>query len=204
MQLDYVDLDAVGRQLSKVNPSQDSIGAASHYLNFHTRYCDQVMDIWKQMMLQSKMDHQLLLLYVVNDLIPISRRKSNCFVDWCFKELPNIWNQIRHSLSLNILLKIQRLFDAWNQRKYFPAEFISLLRTSSNENPFIFILEDVQKSLKTMSDAEKKDYLYNLVNNAEECLKELKSMHNQFGSPRQVSKMLLNIDQNALNQLLKQ
>ena len=203
MIIDYFDPASVKRQLSRVNPSPDSIGSISHYLNFHSRYCDQVMEIWKELMLTSSMDQQVLLLYIVNDLVPISRRKTNCFQEWLIKNLPSIWNQIRNNLNLTILLKVQRLFDAWASRKLFPNEFIAELRTSSNENPFIFILQDVQKSMKSMPEEQKKEYINNMVSNCEDCCKELSTLRDQFGSPRQVSSMLMNIDQNALNQLLR-
>eukprot|EP00835_Amoeboradix_gromovi_P002048 NODE_107_length_19843_cov_0.502077.p10 type:complete len:206 gc:universal NODE_107_length_19843_cov_0.502077:3295-3912(+) len=199
---DYFDASCIRKQLSRINPSSDSIGSVSHYLNFHSRYCNDVMEIWKKLILNSKMEQQLLLLYVINDLVTISRRKSRCFQEWIMVNLPSIWNDIRNTFSLALLLKIQRLFDTWSKNKLFPKEFVNELLATSNLNPFVYIVQDAFKSLRSMNDEEKKEYLYDMVNNAEECCKELRKMQNQYGSPRQVSNMLLNIDQEALNKLL--
>eukprot|EP00834_Sanchytrium_tribonematis_P008983 NODE_1337_length_1277_cov_1.591681.p1 type:complete len:209 gc:universal NODE_1337_length_1277_cov_1.591681:1040-414(-) len=203
---DYLSPEKIRYHFGRLNASQDSISAISNYLNFHSRYSDQIMEIWKDYILESTVEQQLLLLYVLNDLIQVSRRKSSAYQNWCVENLVEVWNKIKDSLSLPILLKCQRLFDVWYQRRLFPLEFVTTLKASSKKNPFLFILQEVQAALKTKSALEKEEYLQTLVSYAEDCRSELKSLlqQNQVekGSPRQVSNMLKNLDPIDINKLL--
>ena len=203
MSVDYLNPDAIKKQLIKVNSSPDSIGATGQYLNFHARYTDKVMAIWKECILTSQSDHQLLLMYVLNDLVQVSRRKSDCFIKWCLLHLTVIWEEIKHGLNLTLQLKMQRIFDVWIQRHMFPREFIDKIKTTSNQNPFIYIVRDVQKTLKSLPENEKKNYLKRIIEHSDECNTELKNLQYQIGSPTQVSHMLNAMDPSVLSRLIK-
>lgn len=115
--------DSFRTKLDKLLPTQESIETLSHWLLFHHRHADSVIDIWNQYILQSTLsiDKKLTLLYVMNDVVQKSKRKGQgefaegfCLV--LDKVLSDpIWNdndaQRQH---------LMRLISVWEERQIFP------------------------------------------------------------------------------------
>ncbi|XP_020261111.1 regulation of nuclear pre-mRNA domain-containing protein 1A-like [Asparagus officinalis] len=75
-------------KLAKLNSSQQSIETLSHWCIFHRRNAKQVVETWERQFYSSPKDQRLYFLYLANDILQNSRRKSMEFVGEFWKVIP--------------------------------------------------------------------------------------------------------------------
>eukprot|EP01080_Neovahlkampfia_damariscottae_P004803 gene4803-8389_t len=114
-------------KLKKLTNSQQSIESLSLWIIYHSKYYKSSVKIWKEEIEKVSQAQQLTLLYVCNDVIQNSRKKTQNFINEFSDILPNVLEKIYPNFKEK--KRINRIFDVWKERNVFQTGFISKLKS---------------------------------------------------------------------------
>lgn len=123
--------DIFNKKLSSLQETQESIVTISQWVLFHHKHCKDLADIWSSFILQSNQpsNKKLSLLYLCNDVVQQARHKRKGeFITEFGRVLPQVLNKIHNKLDRQIVPKVDRLINVWEQRNVFSLNDIKKFR----------------------------------------------------------------------------
>ncbi|KAL2312671.1 RNA polymerase II transcription termination factor [Schizosaccharomyces pombe] len=125
--------DTVSSKLATLNETQESITGIAHWVMFHKRYADEIVQIWLEALYESSSNKKLLLLYLLNEVVQQSRvKKISEYIDAVSPYVVNSVADAYASVPASIKTKIKYVFDVWCQRGIFSKEILLSLQERFN------------------------------------------------------------------------
>jgi regulator of Ty1 transposition protein 103 len=120
-------------KLNNMSNSQQSIQSLSLWVMYHGKKAKESVDIWRKEILNAKSNRKLIYLYLANDIMQNSKKKTTEFVDLFQKILLEVLQTIWNDLSGKDRASVLRMIDIWDQRKIFSTTFcVSLKNTAGS------------------------------------------------------------------------
>eukprot|EP01127_Copromyxa_protea_P002503 TRINITY_DN1239_c0_g1_i6.p1 TRINITY_DN1239_c0_g1~~TRINITY_DN1239_c0_g1_i6.p1 ORF type:complete len:1554 (-),score=340.11 TRINITY_DN1239_c0_g1_i6:73-4713(-) len=122
----------VRKKLQKLDSSIHSIQGLSQWIIYHRKRHVQSVDVWKSEFSAAVPDRKLVLFYLANDIVQVSRRRGPEFVDSFKAILSEVVDEFMNTSGDEIIAKVKRVLKIWEERQVFPAEFLrSIMKTSA-------------------------------------------------------------------------
>jgi regulator of Ty1 transposition protein 103 len=121
--------DALVQKLSKLSHTQESIQVVSFWLLFHRKHAKESVRIWQEELNKALPQRKLFFLYLANDVIQSSKKKSDDFTVEFSKVLAQVFSNSFKFVSDEIKPKIKRILDVWRERKVYSVDFIQNLQS---------------------------------------------------------------------------
>uniref|UniRef100_T1JFR8 Regulation of nuclear pre-mRNA domain-containing protein 2 n=1 Tax=Strigamia maritima TaxID=126957 RepID=T1JFR8_STRMM len=156
------------KKLSAVTNTQESIQTLSLWCIHHRAHHKKIVDVWMKVLRKAKSSHRLALLYVANDVIQNSKRKSNSsFADSWANVLKDVMPLVRDE---KIISQVERILTVWEERNVYESEFVDNIRnalTTAKTRASIDtklltefksqkVIDKIKRLLKVQSDSELK------------------------------------------------
>ncbi|XP_063726873.1 regulation of nuclear pre-mRNA domain-containing protein 1B-like [Symsagittifera roscoffensis] len=120
--------EELSAKLSELNNTQQSIETLSAYIIHHRKYSKKIVKLWKKQVLKDSLKDRLALIFLANDVIQNSRKKTSAFADDFKDVLPGAFHftfvRCKDSEKKNLL----RVLDIWRSRGVFPGDFIDSIK----------------------------------------------------------------------------
>eukprot|EP00761_Pharyngomonas_kirbyi_P013524 gb/GECH01013553.1/.p1 GENE.gb/GECH01013553.1/~~gb/GECH01013553.1/.p1 ORF type:complete len:445 (+),score=135.58 gb/GECH01013553.1/:1-1335(+) len=148
-------------KLRNMTNSQQSVQTTSLWVQFYQNKAKQLVSTWKKEILKAPSKRKITYLYLANDIIQTSRKKTMDFVKEFSGALQAVLPDLWKSSSDKDKDRIKRILDIFEQRKVYSSSFISNLRsmvqgeTKKTNNPLVRAIEEADK---VHEDNEKKDF----------------------------------------------
>ncbi|ORZ33136.1 hypothetical protein BCR44DRAFT_25186 [Catenaria anguillulae PL171] len=118
-------------KLAKLNESADSIHTLSKWIQHHHRFAREIAALWASYTAnQAPIDQYLALVYVANDVMQRTRKKSDLFSIEFAKHLPTIVPPIYAKLNSDLRAKLVRVVNILKERNCLPEKPYLQLRKS--------------------------------------------------------------------------
>lgn len=146
-------------KLRKLVPSQEAIETLSHWMIHFKRFIPQVVYYWNYEMKASHIFHQMTLLYLANDVIQNTRKKTGKFIAEFSNVLPERIDALYRKATPKLREKISRMIGIWQERNIFSSHLMDeLLKIMKRSN------EEVTKHLPSfLTKPSQLDALVNLL-----------------------------------------
>jgi len=115
-------------KLLKLNGTLQSIQSTSLWIVFHVKNYKQMIALWKAEVLKSEPEKQVHLLFLCNDVVQNSKKKTSTFVTAFAEVLLEVLQSIWKGLGDKNRRSISRIIDVWEQREIFSASYLQTLR----------------------------------------------------------------------------
>lgn len=139
-------------KLRGMTNSQQSVQTTSLWVQFYQNKAKLLVTAWKTEIIKSSSKKKLTYMYLANDIIQTSRKKTMDFVKEFAIVLPQVIPEVWRTASEKDQERIKRILDIWEQRRVYSSSFIGNLRSCSKEtkkpkveNPLIKALENADK-----------------------------------------------------------
>ncbi|CAH2043387.1 unnamed protein product, partial [Thlaspi arvense] len=106
-------------KLAKLNSTQQSIEALSHWCIVHRNEAELVVTTWEKQFQRTEMAQKVPLLYLANDIIQNSKREGNEFVQEFWKVLPGALKDLVSLGDDRGKGVVSRLVNIWEERRVF-------------------------------------------------------------------------------------
>ncbi|EEB05434.1 RNA polymerase II transcription termination factor [Schizosaccharomyces japonicus yFS275] len=128
--------EAVEAKFASLNDTQDSITGIAHWVMFHKRYANEIVQIWLQTLHEASGNKKLLLLYLLNEVVQQSRvKKRTEYIDAVAPFVVASVSSAYHSVPSATKTKIKYVYDIWCQRNIFSKDILNEMNKSfSNAN----------------------------------------------------------------------
>lgn len=124
-------------KLRKLVPSQEAIETLSHWMIHYKRFIPQVVYYWNYEMQKSHIFHQMTLLYLANDVIQNTRKKTGKFIAEFSNVLPERIEALYRKSTPKLREKINRMIGIWQERNIFSpslmGELLKIMKFYSEE-----------------------------------------------------------------------
>lgn len=122
----------LAEKLTRMNSSQQSIQTLSHWIMYHRKRSVQSVQIWEKELYKTSADRKITFLYLANDIMQSSRKKSGEFIQEFSKIIkPAIIHIYREGDSQNSVL---RVLDVWQERQVLPKSFLDDIRRAFKQD----------------------------------------------------------------------
>jgi len=115
-------------KLNEVNKTQQSIETLSAYIIHHRKYSKKIVKLWKKQVLKDSLKDRLALIFLANDVIQNSRKKSSAFADDFKDVLPGAFHFTFVRCKDKEKKSLIRVLDIWGSRGVFPNDFIDSIK----------------------------------------------------------------------------
>ncbi|KAJ3035510.1 Regulation of nuclear pre-mRNA domain containing protein 1B, partial [Rhizophlyctis rosea] len=120
--------EALNQKLSRLVDTQDSITVLSQWIIYHKKHAHTSVQTWAKELLKAAPHRKLCYIYLANDVIQNSRRKSDDFV----KEFAKVWEvSLVHAYRNSpekYQPKILRILNILEDRNIFEADFLHSIK----------------------------------------------------------------------------
>ncbi|TVU49270.1 hypothetical protein EJB05_00574, partial [Eragrostis curvula] len=97
--------------LARIDPSQPSIEALSHWCVFHSRYCQQVVETWESEFRKAPCDRRKSLLYLANDIMQNTRKDDGGYIAEFMRVIPDALKEVYDTGDDSGRMAVKRLVD---------------------------------------------------------------------------------------------
>ncbi|PVU93250.1 hypothetical protein BB559_003358 [Furculomyces boomerangus] len=110
-------------KLKTLNKTSETISRLSHWMIFYRKEAAKMVDVWHKELRAVPKDQKLVLLYLCNDVLQLSRKKGEEFHTAFITILPE---SLRHIIKSDptISYEVLRVLDVWSSRSVYPKEDI--------------------------------------------------------------------------------
>ncbi|KAL1510838.1 hypothetical protein AB1Y20_007121 [Prymnesium parvum] len=115
-------------KLSALSDSAQSIQTLSHWVCYHRKACQESALIWAEEALKAPADRHLLFMYLANDIMQNSRRKTLDFVKSYAAQLMDVFPKCHAVASEKVQGKLVRMLNIWEERRVLPSDQVNELR----------------------------------------------------------------------------
>jgi len=130
----YSEQDFV-EKLKRLSNSQQSIQTLAHWIMFHRKSFKQSVHIWDREIRKVPPERKIIYLYLANDILQNSRKKSLDFVREFAKILPSTLAHIYKECDQQARNSTIRVLDIWDERHLYSQTFVDSLRKSMAGGP---------------------------------------------------------------------
>jgi len=122
-------------KLKRLSNSQQSIQTLAHWIMFHRKAYKQSVHLWDKEIKKVPAERKLIYLYLANDILQNSRKKSLDFVREFAKVLPYTLAHIYKECDQQSRNAAIRVLDIWDERHVYSQTFVDSLRKSMSGGP---------------------------------------------------------------------
>lgn len=115
-------IDAVDAVLSCSTMSGAGIQASSAKLVFWKRHADEIVQRWDRAFRSSDMDKRLILIYVANDVIQVSKPQGKQFMEAFHRLLPEAFKHMLKHSDAAVQKKLVKVVTVWRNRGIWGAK----------------------------------------------------------------------------------
>ncbi|KAJ3236578.1 Regulation of nuclear pre-mRNA domain containing protein 1B [Chytriomyces hyalinus] len=116
-------------KLGKLTDSQDSINLLSHWLIHHRSSATECVQVWASEFDKVSTSKRLAFLYLANDVLQVSRKKSDDYAKAFAKALPESLARFSSRASDDLNAKVRRILTIWEERAVYPRDFVEKLKS---------------------------------------------------------------------------
>ncbi|WBW72924.1 RNA polymerase II transcription termination factor-like protein [Schizosaccharomyces osmophilus] len=126
--------EIVSAKLVTLNETQESITGIAHWVIYHKRYANEIIQLWLDSLREAPSNKKLLLLYLINEVVQQSRvKKITDLIDAVAPFVVEAVSQAYASVPSTIKTKIKYVYDVWCQRAIFSKKILSDLQNKFME-----------------------------------------------------------------------
>jgi len=115
-------------KLNEVNNSQQSIETLSTYIIHHRKHSKKIVKLWKKQVLKDSLKDRLALIFLANDVIQNSRKKTSAFADDFKDVLPGAFHYTFVRCKDSEKKSLLRVLDIWRSRGVYPGDLIDSIK----------------------------------------------------------------------------
>ena len=115
-------------KLADLSNTQQSIETLSAYIIHHRKHSKKIVKLWKKQVLRDTLKNRLALVFLANDVIQNSRKKTSAFADDFRDVLPGAFHFTFVRCSDAEKKSLIRVLDIWRQRSVYPGDFIDSVK----------------------------------------------------------------------------
>uniref|UniRef100_H2YGX8 CID domain-containing protein n=1 Tax=Ciona savignyi TaxID=51511 RepID=H2YGX8_CIOSA len=125
--------NALTKKLGELNQSQQSIQTLSLWVIHHRKHARTIVQVWQTELIKAKTDKKLTFLYLANDVIQNSRRKSSEFTKAFGGVLITAFTHVAKHADGKTKSAIERMLNIWVERNIYEADYIKQISQSVNK-----------------------------------------------------------------------
>ncbi|EPY49425.1 RNA polymerase II transcription termination factor [Schizosaccharomyces cryophilus OY26] len=126
--------EIVSAKLVSLNETQESITGIAHWVIYHKRYANEIIQLWLESLREAPPNKKLLLLYLINEVVQQSRvKKITDLIDAVAPFVVEAVPQAYASCPSTIKTKIKYVYDVWCQRAIFSKKILTDLQNKFME-----------------------------------------------------------------------
>jgi len=142
------DAAELERRLGRLNGTQSAIESVSRWIAARDTFANEVVQCWEKCFESASASSLLLLLYVANDVIQTTKRKTNAWTEAFFTPMGRAFAAGLQRNDPKLKEKIPRLVNVWEERKIYDKEELALfhhvLRSNGKSLPEYFKMGGVK------------------------------------------------------------
>ena len=115
-------------KLADLSNTQQSIETLSAYIIHHRKHSKKIVKLWKKQVLRDTLKNRLALIFLANDVIQNSRKKTTAFAEDFRDVLPGAFHFTFVRCSDAEKKSLIRVLDIWRQRSVYPGDFIDSVK----------------------------------------------------------------------------
>ncbi|KAL2919706.1 hypothetical protein HK105_200620 [Polyrhizophydium stewartii] len=119
--------EALVAKLKQLTATQQSIEVTSQWLLFHRNHAGDCVSTWAEQLAQAPASRRLSFLYLANDVIQHSKRRSGNYAREFETILPGVFGTTLNGLDHDTKGKIYRILEVWRERNVYEPQFLDLL-----------------------------------------------------------------------------
>ncbi|XP_078485048.1 regulation of nuclear pre-mRNA domain-containing protein 1B-like [Ciona intestinalis] len=124
---------ALTKKLGELNNSQQSIQTLSLWVIHHRKHARTIVQVWQTELIKAKIDKKLTFLYLANDVIQNSRKKSTEFTKAFGGVLITAFTHVAKHADGKTKSAIERMLSIWVERSVYEADYIKQISQSVNK-----------------------------------------------------------------------
>eukprot|EP01135_Chromosphaera_perkinsii_P011657 Nk52_evm1s2467 gene=Nk52_evmTU1s2467 len=120
--------EAIITKLKDLSGSQASIETISQWFQFYRRNAQDLVRVWVQEIRRAEPKRKLILFYLANDILQVSRKKGTEYIDTFKGVLPIVMSRDMRPQKGGIVSSCDRTLDIWAGRAVFEEEYVLKLK----------------------------------------------------------------------------